>query len=129
MSINDLPQHIRTWSSNIFADHSAICTNSKSFMETKCALQSSVYDAGRWFDNNNLLINIKNTTCMLIAIQGNPEEPRRALEERTLSLELSGITLEQFQTTRTLVFNSMTSCSGRHMLKSYAGIFIRNLQF
>ena len=58
-------------------------------METKCALQSSVYDAGRWFDNNNLPINI----------QGNPEESRRALEERTLSLELSGITVEQFQTT------------------------------
>ena len=99
MSINDLPQHIRTWSSNIFADDSAIYTTGKSFMETKCALQSSVYDAGRWFDNNNLPINIKNTICMLIAIQGNPEEPRRALEELTLSLELKGITLEQFQTT------------------------------
>ena len=68
-------------------------------METKRALQSSVNDAGRWFDNNNLTINIKNTICMLIAIQGNPEEPKRVLEERTLSLELSGITLEQFQTT------------------------------
>ena len=68
-------------------------------METKCALQSSVYDAGRWFDNNNLPINIKNTLCMLIAIQGNTEEPRRALEERPLCLELSDITLEQFQTT------------------------------
>ena len=68
-------------------------------METKCALQSSVYDAGRWFDNNNLPVNIKNTICMLIAIQGNPEESEGTLEERTLSLELSGITVEQFQTT------------------------------
>ena len=46
-------------------------------METKCALQSSVYDAGRWFDNNNLPVNIKNTICMLIAIQGN----QKSLEE------------------------------------------------
>ena len=36
---------------------------------------------------------------MLIAIEGNTEEARGALEERTLSLELSGITLEQSQTT------------------------------
>ena len=63
-------------------------------METKRALQSSVYDCGRWFDNNNLPINIKNTICMLIAIEDSPEEPRRALEEHTLYLELSGITLE-----------------------------------
>ena len=54
-------------------------------METKCTLQSSIYDAGRWFDNNNLPINIKKTICMLIAIEGNPN--RVALEERTLSLE------------------------------------------
>ena len=31
---------------------------------------------------------------MLIAIEGNTEEPRRALDKRMLSLELSGITLE-----------------------------------
>ena len=33
--INDLPQHIRTGSSNIFAGDSAIYTTGKSFMETK----------------------------------------------------------------------------------------------
>ena len=95
--INDLPQHIRTGSSNIFADDSAIYTTGKSFMETKCALQSSVYDAGRWFENNNLPINTTKTKCMLIATEGNLN--RVALEERTLSLELNGITLEQVPNT------------------------------
>ena len=95
--INDLPQHIRTGSSNIFADDSAIYTTGKSFMETKCALQSSVYDAGRWFENNNLPINITKTKCMLIATEGNLN--RVALEERPLSLELNGITLEQVPNT------------------------------
>ena len=69
--INDLPQHIPTGSSNIFADDSAIYTTDKSFMETKCTSQSSVFDAGRWFDNNNLPINITKTKCMLIATEGN----------------------------------------------------------
>ena len=69
--INDIPQHIRTGSSSIFADDSAIYTTGKSFMEMKCALQSSVYDAGRWFENKNLPINITKTTCMLIATEGN----------------------------------------------------------
>ena len=84
ISVNDLPQHTRTWSSNIFADDNAIYTTGKSFMETQCALQSSLYDAGRWFNNNNLPINIKKTICMLIAIESSPN--RNALEERTLSL-------------------------------------------
>ena len=75
----------------------AIHTTGKSFMETKCALQSSVYDAGRWFDNNNVSINITKTKCMLIATEGNLN--RVAQEERKLSLELSGITLEQVQNT------------------------------
>ena len=88
-SINDLPQHIRTWSSNIFAGDSAINRTGKSFKETKRSLQSSVY--------NNLPINIKKTISILIAIEGSPN--RVALKERTLSLELRGITLEQFQTT------------------------------
>ena len=74
--INDLPQHIRTWPNNIFAGDNAIYTTGKSFMETKCALQSSVYDAERWFDNSNLQINIKKTICMLIAIESGC--PRRA---------------------------------------------------
>ena len=95
--INDLPHHIRTGSSNIFAGDSAIYTTGKSFMETKCALQSSVYDAGRWFENNNLPINITKTKCMLIATEGNLN--RVALEERTLSLDLNGITLEQVPNT------------------------------
>ena len=76
ISINDLPQHIRTWPSNIFAGDNAIYTTGKSFMETKCALQSSVYDAERWFDNSNLQINIKKTIYMLIAIESGC--PRRA---------------------------------------------------
>ena len=97
ISIHDLPQNIRSWSSNIFADDRINDTSGESFMETKCALQSSVYDAGRWFDNNNLSINIKKTICMLIAIEGSPN--RVVLEERTLSMELSGITLGQVQTT------------------------------
>ena len=95
--INDLPQHMRTGSSNIFADDSAIHTTGKSFMETKCALQSSVYDAGRWFENNNLPINTTKTKCMLIATEGNLN--RVALEELTLSLELNGITIEQVPNT------------------------------
>ena len=95
--INDLPQHIRTGSSNIFADDSAIYATGKSFMETKCASQSSVYDVGRWFANNNLPFNITKTKCMLIATGDNLN--RVALEERTLSLELSGITHEQVQNT------------------------------
>ena len=95
--INDLPQYIRTGSSNIFADDSAICTTGNSCMETKCALQSSVYDAGRCFDNNNLPINTTKTKYMLIATEGNLN--RVALEERTMSLELSGLTLEEFQNT------------------------------
>ena len=66
-------------------------------METKCTLQSSVYDAGRWFENNNLPINITKTKCMLIATEGNLN--RVALEERTLTLELNGITLEQVPNT------------------------------
>ena len=76
ISINDLPEHIRTWPSNIFAGDNAIYTSGKSFMETKCALQSSVYDAERWFDNSNLQINIKKTICILIAIESGC--PRRA---------------------------------------------------
>ena len=76
ISINDLPQHIRTWPSNIFAGDNAICRTDKSFTETKCALQSSVYNAERWFDNSNLQINIKKTICMLIAIESGC--PRRA---------------------------------------------------
>ena len=95
--INDLPQHIPTGSSNIFADDSAIYTSGKSFMETKCALQSSVYDAGRWSEKNNLPINITKTKCMLIATEGNLN--RVALEERTLSLELNGTILEQVPNT------------------------------
>ena len=50
-------------------------------------LQSSVYDAERWFDNNNLQINNKKTMCMFIAIEGSLN--RVAPEKRTLSLELS----------------------------------------
>ena len=73
------------WSSNIFAGDNAIYITGKSFMETKCAFQSSVYNVGRWFDNNNLPINIKKTICMLIAIEGSPN--RVALKEHTLSLE------------------------------------------
>ena len=55
--INDLPQHIRIGSSNIFAGDSAIYTTGKSFMDTKRALQSSVYDAGRsrWIPRTKLL--------------------------------------------------------------------------
>ena len=64
----------------------------RSKMETKRALQSSVYNAGRWFDNNHFPINIKKTKCMLIATGDNLY--RVALEEHTLSLQLSGITLE-----------------------------------
>ena len=75
-SINGLPQHIRTWASNIFAGDNAIYRTGKSFMETKCALQSSVYNAERWFDNSNLQINIKKTICMVIAIESGC--PRRA---------------------------------------------------
>ena len=66
-------------------------------METECALQSSVYDAGRWSEKNNLPINITKTKCMLIATEGNLN--RAALEERTLSLELNGTTLEQVPNT------------------------------
>ena len=66
-------------------------------MESKCALQSSVYDAGRWFEKNNLPINITKTKCMLIATERNLN--RVALEERTLSLELNGITFEQVSNT------------------------------
>ena len=66
--IYDLPQHIRTGSSNIFADGGAIHATGESFMETKCPLESSVYDTERWFDNNNLPINTTKTKCMLIAI-------------------------------------------------------------
>ena len=54
---------------------------------------------------------IKNAICMLMAIEGNPNRTARCRPPRTL------------------VFNSMTSCSRRHMLKSYAGIFLRNLPF
>ena len=91
--INDPHQHIYTGSRNIFADDSAIYPTDKSFMEMKCSLQSSVYDAGRWFDNNNLPINITKTKYMLIATKGNLD--RVALEERMLSLELNAITFEQ----------------------------------
>ena len=77
------------------ADDSAIYATGKSFMETKCALQSSVYDAGQWLDDKNLPINITKTKCMLIATEGNLN--RVALEERTLSQALSGIILEQVQ--------------------------------
>ena len=73
----------------MFAGDSAIYTIGKSFMETKCAFQSSVYDAGRWFDSNNLQINIEKTICMLIAIEIEGSPNRVALKDRTLSLELS----------------------------------------
>ena len=77
ISINDLPQHIRTWPSNIFAvDNGIIYRTGKSLMETKCVSQSSGYNAERWFDNSNLQINIKKTICMLIAIESGC--PRRA---------------------------------------------------
>ena len=95
--INGLPPHIRTGSGNIFAYDSAIYTTGKPFMETKCALQSSVYDAGRWFENNNLPINITKTKRILIATEGNLN--RVGLENRTLSLELNGIFLEQVPNT------------------------------
>ena len=65
--------------------------------ERNAPLQSSVYDAWRWFHDNNLPINIKKTICMLKAFEGSPN--RVALEEHTLSLWLSGITLEQIQAT------------------------------
>ena len=97
MFINDLPQHIRTGSSNIFVGDSDIYATGKSFMETKCPLQSSDCDAVWWFNNNNLPINITKTKCMLIATEGSLN--RVALEERTLSRELSDITLEQVQNT------------------------------
>ena len=69
------PSYIATWSSNIFPDDSAIYTTGKSSMETKCALQSSVYGAGRWFDSKNLPINIKKIICY----RGQPKSgcPRR----------------------------------------------------
>ena len=69
--INDLPQHIRFSSSNMFADDCCLYKTGKSFDITKALFQESVNDASFWYTNNNLPINISKSFSMLSASDAN----------------------------------------------------------
>ena len=63
--INDFPQHIRHSLSNLFADDGTLYTTGKTIRETESKMQQSVNDASKWYDNNNIPLNIPKTSCML----------------------------------------------------------------
>ena len=65
--INDMPQHIRNASCNMFADDNSLYTSGVSLTETKENFQSSVNDANLWYKNNHLPVNIMKTLCMVSA--------------------------------------------------------------
>ena len=91
--INDLPQHITNAHSNIFADDSVIYTMGKSANETRRVLQESVLEAGKWFNNNNLPVNLLKTICMLTSHSSNLNKMADA--DNILNLSLHDAPLSQ----------------------------------
>ena len=91
--INDLPQHITNGHSNIFADDSVIYTMGKSVNETRRIMQESVLKAGKWFNNNNLPVNLLKTICMLTSHSSNLNKMADA--DNILNLSLHDAPLSQ----------------------------------
>ena len=91
--INDLPQHITNAHSNTFADDSVIYTMGKSANETRRVMQESVLEAGKWFNNKNLPVNLRKTICMLTSSRNNFNKIADA--DNSLNLSLHDAPLSQ----------------------------------
>ena len=63
--INDFPQNISNSLSNMFADDCCIYTFGKDLELIKNKFQKSVTEANKWYNNNNLPVNIPKSMCML----------------------------------------------------------------
>ena len=62
--INDLPLHLKTCSSDIYADDTTVHTSSKHIDTVECRLQSELNSSNDWSIENKLPLNLKKTTCM-----------------------------------------------------------------
>ena len=77
----------------MFADDCCVYESGKNISELKPAFQNSVNEAGSWYTNNNLPINIPKSMCML----SGPDHALHRLsdEEKTINISLNNEPLTQ----------------------------------
>ena len=95
--INDLPQNIRSSSSNMFADDNCVYTTGKSPDEMIPVFQNSIQEANRWYLNNNLPVNYDKSMWMLSASESSLN--RLADEPTSFNVTINGHNLNQVSDT------------------------------
>jgi hypothetical protein len=65
--INDLPLHLSHCDSDLYADDTTIFTEGNNLKDIEILLNKDAENVYKWCTENNLSINAKKTTCMLIA--------------------------------------------------------------
>ena len=88
-----IPQHIRHSLSNLFADDGTIYITGNTIKDTEYKMQQSINDASKWYDNNNIPLNIPKTSCMLSGSESLLN--RIDAKEKVLNLYLKNERLHQ----------------------------------
>ena len=65
--VNDISQHVKQGSCNLFADDSVIYTTGETVNEVTQSLQSNLNDVGIWYEANKLVINADKCKSMLVS--------------------------------------------------------------
>ena len=83
--VNDLPLNLQS-NINIYADDATLYKSSKSLSEINELLQNDLSKIDTWSKNNNMILNPKKTTCMVIGskkrLKNIPELPLKVLNNK-----------------------------------------------
>ena len=94
--INDLPLNFEFCLSDFYADDATVHTNDKQVDVIEYKIQGEFGNAKHWSKRNNLPINYKKSTCMMLGTR------KRLIEARKLNIQVDDICLQNVSTQKVL---------------------------